>query len=150
MRDRYCASCGRTLLGRDCCWVVEDGQEPRPGRLIPPKRWEEWDSEARFLVTVLMGRFGGAAEEWELLCRLPWDRWRLASQVFDADNHEPEAAELLPCARETDERGRGTRYFVTDLARASYEAHRLETDGLDAAATGEGAPSFWERRAQAA
>jgi hypothetical protein len=67
-----------------------------------------------------------AAEEWELLCRLPWTRGRLGNYVFDAERHGPETALHYPCMREADALGRGTRYLVTDLAREAYVTHRRE------------------------
>jgi hypothetical protein len=150
-RDRFCAACRTKPPGRDCCWFVEDtaGAEPEPGELVPVKPWREWSAEARFLVTTLLELFHGAAEEWELLCRLPWTRGRLSNYVFDAERHGPEAALHYPVMREKDALGRGTRYMVTDLARASYEAHRREfmtwllqeraLDGDEAAPAGAGA-----------
>jgi hypothetical protein len=130
MRDRYCAGCGRKPVGRDCCWFVEErpGAEAEPGQLVPAKPWEQWNADHRFLTTLLVERFGGAAEEWELLCRLPWASSRLANCVFDAASHGPEAALHYPCLRETDLHGRGVRYLASDLARDSYEAYVLGGD----------------------
>jgi hypothetical protein len=127
-RDRFCAACGTKPPGQDCCWFAEEtaGAEPEPGALVPLKPWSEWSPEARFLVTVLMELFHGAAEEWELLCRLPWTLGRMSNYTFDAERHGPEAALFYPVMREKDALGRGTRYLVTDLARAGYEAHRRE------------------------
>jgi hypothetical protein len=128
VRELFCAACGTKPPGRDCCWFVDEtpGAEPGPGELVPAKPWREWSAEARFLVGLLMERFNGAAEEWELLCRLPWTRGRLSNYVFDAERHGPETALHYPCMREADALGRGTRYLVTDLAREAYDTHRRE------------------------
>ena len=90
----------------------------------PALGWEEWSEEQQFLITLLMAGFGGAAEEWQLLCRLPWPQYRLEAHVVDFDDREDESAVHLACFREPDDRDRGRRYFLTDGARASYEANQ--------------------------
>ena len=124
MSGRFCSSCGRRPDRETCCWSVESGECARPCPLVPARRWEEWSEEQQFLITLLMAGFGGAAEEWQLLCRLPWPQYRLEGHVVDFDDREDESAVHLACFREPDDRDRGRRYFLTDLARASYEANQ--------------------------
>lgn len=119
MKDRFCPSCGRQPAEDLCCWSIRVDR-PQPCPLVSPPPWEQWDDDAQFLIRLLMEEFGGAAEEWELLRRLPWPRYRLDQQVIDFDERLDDTALAFPCLRETDDRDRGRRYFLTDLARASF------------------------------
>lgn len=121
MDEQYCAHCGSRPAGPTCCWYVDEKEEPHPHPLVAGRSWTAWTERQRFLITLLMERFGGAAEEWELLCRLPWpERWLLdcAAEPW-AGWREP--ALRFPCLKEKD--ARGTRYFLTDMARDAYQAH---------------------------
>ncbi len=123
MEERYCPHCGSRPEGPTCCWFLDgEDEEPQPHPLVPGKPWAEWSAAHRFLAALLMERFGGAAEEWELLCRLPWPRRRLADGAAEPWGYWPEPALLFPCLREKDTRG--TRYYVTDMVRDAYAGHR--------------------------
>jgi hypothetical protein len=123
IEERYCAHCGSRPEGSTCCWYV-DGEEtePQPHRLVPGKAWAEWSGRQRSLILLLMERFGGAAEEWELLCRLPWPQRWLLDCAGEAWSHWPEPGLMFPCLREKE--ARGIRYYLTDMARDAYTAHR--------------------------
>jgi hypothetical protein len=137
MKDHFCSNCGRQPARETCCWSQgPDGSHAAPCRLIPPPRWEEWDEDERFLIELMMEAFGGAAEEWELLRRLPWPRWRLEEQVIDFEDRTDGAAASYPCFREPDEKDRGHRYFLSDLARASFTVHQREEEAAAAFARG--------------
>jgi hypothetical protein len=124
---RFCANCGRQPLRETCCWVLgPEGGHARPCPLLPPLRWEQWNPDEQFLIQVLMREFNGAAEEWELLRRLPWSRWRLEEHVMEFEERPDDAARAFPCFREVDDRDRGRRYYLSDLARHSYETHLRE------------------------
>jgi hypothetical protein len=108
------------------------GDRAQPCPLLPARRWEEWNGEQQFLILFLMEEFGGAAEEWELLRRLPWTRYRLEEYVIDFEERPERAGIEFPCFREPDDRDRGRRYFLTDLARASYAAHLRDEEAREA------------------
>jgi hypothetical protein len=89
----------------------------------------------------LMEEFGGAAGERELLrprgpaprcAPPPWTRYRLEEYVVDFEERPERAGWEFACFREPDDRDRGRRYFLTDLARASYAAHRREEEAREA------------------
>ena len=136
MNDQYCSSCGRQPVRETCCWGLGLHDRAEPCALVPALPWDHWNAEEQFLITLLMTEFGGAAEEWELLCRLPWPRYRLDNCVIDFETRPDGAALEAPCFREPDDRDRGRRYFVSDLARQAYERHRREIEAQMAWARG--------------
>ena len=126
MHHRYCPVCGSRTEKESCCWFLGDEEEddPRPYTLVPAKPWGEWSEEHRFLIALMMEQFGGAAEEWELLCRLPWPEWRFTRSVCEPWGERLVSATDHPCIRET--HGFRTRYYLCDLARDAYTALRLQ------------------------
>jgi len=124
MHPCYCPVCGDRAEEKTCCWYVDDDDDPHPHLLIPPKPWVEWSADHRFLITLMMERFGGAAEEWELLCRLPWPEWRFESCVCEPWGRWIVSVSDHPCIR--DKKEHRTRYFLCELARDAYTAHQRE------------------------
>jgi hypothetical protein len=121
----YCSNCGSQTEKLTCCWYQEgEADHLHPHPLIPGPSWEAWTADHRFLIALMMERFGGAAEERELLARLPWPVWRLVSCTYDPWGTWELSPLDHPCIRER--HGALVRYFLTDMARHAYERYQRE------------------------
>src|SRR6266508_14860 len=104
MEERFCANCGSRPESGSCCWYVDGETEAlKPHPSIGAKAWEAWNADQRFLIALLMEQFGGAAEEWELLRRLPWTCSRLSNCTCDPWGAWAVPAGQYPCMRAREE-----------------------------------------------